>query len=63
VSFLSPLPGLKFLSDAFPQLSLWATIVRHSVAEIMTTQFVAEATATQFQNHFASLRLCVKIKP
>jgi hypothetical protein len=53
MNFLSPLPGLKILSYDFPQLSLWATIVRHSVAE---------ASATQFQNRFASLRLCVKIK-
>jgi hypothetical protein len=33
MNFLSPLPGLGFLLDIFPQLSLWATIVRHSVAE------------------------------
>jgi hypothetical protein len=54
MNFLSPLPGLGFLLDAFPQLSLWATIARHSVAEIM---------ANQFQNFSASLRLCVKTKP
>jgi len=34
MNFRSPLPGLGFLLDAFPQLTLWATIVRHSVAEI-----------------------------
>jgi hypothetical protein len=63
MNFLSPLPGLKILLNIFPQLSLWATIVRHSVAETMTTQFVAEAAATQFQNFSASPRLCGKINP
>jgi hypothetical protein len=63
MKFLSPLPGLGFLLDAFPQLSLWATIARHSVAKIKAMQFVAEAAATKFENCFASLRLCVKIKP
>jgi hypothetical protein len=63
MNFLSPLPGLKILLDVFPQLSLWATSVRHSVAETMTMQFVAKTTAPKFQNCFASLRLCVKIKP
>jgi hypothetical protein len=36
VSFLSPLPGLNILLDAFPQLPQWATIERHSVAEFAT---------------------------
>ena len=36
VNLLSPLPGLNILLDAFPQLSLWAIIVRHSVAEFAT---------------------------
>jgi hypothetical protein len=54
MKFLSPLPGLEILLDVFPQLSLWATIVRHSVAK---------TAAKQFQNCFAPLRLCVKIKP
>jgi hypothetical protein len=34
MKFLSPLPGLEILSDAFPQLSLWATIVRRSAAKL-----------------------------
>jgi hypothetical protein len=34
MNFLSPLPGLEFVLDAFPQLALWATILRHSVAEM-----------------------------
>lgn len=37
MNFLSPLPGLEILLDAFPQLSLWATIVRHSVAKMTAT--------------------------
>jgi hypothetical protein len=53
MKLLSPLPGLEILLDAFPQLSLWATIACHSVAE---------AAAMQFQNCFAFLRFCVKIK-
>jgi hypothetical protein len=36
VNFLSLLPGLAILFDAFPQLALWATIVRHSVTEFAT---------------------------
>jgi hypothetical protein len=54
MKFLSPLPGLEILLDVFPQLSLWATIVRHSVAKMR--QALSEI----------SLRLCAsvaKIKP
>jgi len=36
MNFLSPLPGLGFLLDAFPQLAQWATIWRHSVTEFVT---------------------------
>jgi hypothetical protein len=36
MNFLSPLPGLGFLLDAFPQLAQWATISRHSMAEFVT---------------------------
>ena len=43
-----------FVLDVFPQLSLWATIVRHSVAEMAAIHFI---------NFTAPLRLCVKIKP
>jgi hypothetical protein len=33
-SFLSPHPGLEsFVRTSFPQFALWATIIRHSVAE------------------------------
>jgi hypothetical protein len=35
MSLLSPHPGLEIFPNAFPQLALWATIVRHSVAEFV----------------------------
>jgi hypothetical protein len=53
IKFLSLLPELENLLNAFPQLSLWATIVRHSVAEMAATYFKISHSA-------ASLRLCVK---
>ena len=36
MNYCSPLPGLGFFLDAFPQLTLWAKVLRHSVAEFAT---------------------------